>query len=276
MKMDDEKLKRILQEAAEWDADQIMEQVNSDPAIRDLEAPELIHENLFHQIHEHEASKQDAESALTEEQKEYIRLGKKYEKKLSRRKYYVLLAAVVCGLAAGMVSFGDGKKVFSEMKRVLSDREQTVVNTENDSKSFKDEIATEEEAFQEIEETFGLWAVRMSYLPEGMEFVEASVEEEKQGARLYYVGDNEQVILYYVTANTRVGSIVIDIEDELISEHEQEKEGILVKVQEYKVDKTNTKRWVLNFVYNSAQYSIMISGVSDNEVEKVIDNILLF
>ena len=72
MRMDDEKLKRILQEAAEWEADQIMEEVNSDPEMHDVEAPEIIHQRLFQQIHEHEASKQDSESVLTEEEKKYI------------------------------------------------------------------------------------------------------------------------------------------------------------------------------------------------------------
>ena len=62
--MDDETLKRILQEGMDYEADLIMNEVNSDPNIQDVEAPEAIYENMWKEIQ----SYKDADAKEQEKQ----------------------------------------------------------------------------------------------------------------------------------------------------------------------------------------------------------------
>ena len=273
MEMDDNKLKRILQEAMEYEADCIMEEVDSDPNVRELIAPEEIHEKLFQQIREQqEALAKEKEAELAEEQ-ELIRLGKIYKKKRSRRKYYILIAAVVCALAVGTVSFGDGKKVFNQMKRLLGDREQSVVNTGDDESSFARDISDEEEAYKQIEEKFGFIPIKLLYLPEGMEFEEVIIEADSQSTRLYYLDETDKMISYHITTKHRNASVSIDIEDKLIQEYEKELNGITIKYQKYQVSQTMKTRWNISFVHKDAQYFLITTGIEIEEIDKIIENL---
>lgn len=47
---DDEKFREILQESMNWEADRIMEKVNADPSLKDVVAPEEIHDKLMEEI----------------------------------------------------------------------------------------------------------------------------------------------------------------------------------------------------------------------------------
>lgn len=273
MEMDDNKLKRILQEAMEYEADCIMEEVDSDPNVRELIAPEEIHEKLFQQIREQqEALAKEKEAELAEEQ-ELIRLGKIYKKKRSRRKYYILIAAVVCALAVGTVSFGDGKKVFNQMKRLLGDREQSVVNTGDDESSFARDISDEEEAYKQIEEKFGFIPIKLLYLPEGMEFEEVEIDENLMSARIFYSDSGERLISYYISTNYRNSSTSTDVEDKLTREYENKIGEVLANIQEYLIEENGTKRWRVLFVYNDAQYIITMTGVDEDEFNEIVENL---
>ena len=273
MKIDDNELKRLLQEGMEYEADLIMREVESDPNIKEAVAPEDLHVNLLKQIREREEAVEKEKAEQEKEEQELIRLGKKYKKKLSRRKYIILIAAVVCALAVGSVSFGDGEKVFSEMKRKLSDREQTVVNSGDEDTDFAKDIAIEVEGYEQIEKEFGFVPVKMFYVPNEIEFMEAVIEKEIQSARLYYSDSQDKMISYYITTNYREGSTSTDVEDQLIKEYEKEVGEVLVKMQEYLVEENETKRFRVRFEYKDAQYIITMTGIKEAEVEKIVENL---
>lgn len=275
MEMDDNKLKRLLQEGMEWEADCIMAEVNSDPNVKDLVAPEEIHDKLMQQIREHEQEKEKERENQAKEEEELIRLGKLYKKKRARRKYIVLIAAVVCALGVGTISFGDGKKVFTEIQRMLGDREQNVVNTDNgdEDKIKARDVLDEAEAYEQIEDEFGFVPVKMFYLPDGMEFVELDTSEVSQYAQICYEGTGGKVVLYRIVTDYRTGSVSMDIEDRLIQEYDEEIEDIVVSFKEYEVKGDETRRWSVTFVYKDAQYSIILTGIDKEEVEKIIENL---
>lgn len=272
MEMDDNKLKELLQEEMMQEADRIMEEVNKDPSMKDVVAPEEIYERLKQQIREHEETIEHKEE-ISAENEELIRLGKIYKKNRSRRKYFVLVAAVVCLLAFGITSIGGAKKVFTEMKRMLGDKEQTVMNTQEKEGRLIDEIASEEDAYRIIDDDMDIYPVKMFYLPEGIEFEEAIIEEGIQSARLYYTDNEGRKIYYYIFTNHRSGSIGIDVEDKILQEYEKELEEVVIKVQEYLVSESDERRWIASFVYKNSQYSIMMMGIGENEVNKIIENL---
>jgi hypothetical protein len=273
MKIDDNELKRLLKEGMEYEADLIMREVESDPNMKDVVAPEDLHTYLWKQIREREEAVEKEQAEQEKEEQELIRLGKKYKKKLSRRKYIILIAAVVCALAVGSVSFGDGEKVFSEMKRKLGGREQTLVNTPSERHAVVDEIASEEEAYEQINQKLGFYPVPMHYIPEAMEFVELNIDDIMQVASIYYMDEDGKNMVYRIATKNREGSVVSDVEDVLVKEYEKTIEGTTISVSEYKVEENNSQRWTVNFIYEDAQYSILLMDVQQEEVEEIIKNL---
>lgn len=267
MVMDDDKLKKLLQEDMEVDMENILEAVSSDPSLKDVVAPEEIHNKLFEQIREDEVER-------TDEENELIRLGKIYKKKRSRRKYWVLAAAVLCAFALGITSFGGAEKVFEKLERVLDGRKQTVINNDDSGEdSFSEEIATEEEAYQKIEDEFGVYPVRVLFLPEGMEFVEFVMEKELQVAQLIYENNEGKTIVYKIATQNRTSSYGTDIEDRLIKEATIEYEDCLIDIKEFEAKGNEFSRWVVEFAYKDVQYFLQIMDMEEEEMKKIVENL---
>ena len=273
MKIDDAELKRLLQEGMDYEADCIMEQVESDPNMRDVVAPEEIFDDLLKQIREHEDEIEKDKEALSQEQQELIRLGKIYKKKRGRRKYIVLIAAVVCTLGVGTISLGDKNKVFTELQRMLGDRKQTVVNTDDGETAFVDDVSTEDEAYRKIEEEFGFTPVKMYYLPEGMDFQEIDIEESLLVAQLFFEKTRGISMTYRVVTDYRTSSTSSDIEDGFVQQYEKLVEGKNITINEYVIEENNLSRWLVKFIHNNAQYTIVITGVEQYVVEKIAENL---
>lgn len=275
MEMEDKKLKRFLQEELNREADLIMEEVDSDPSLKDVVAPDEIYDNLMQQIHEYEKEQANKNSQASEEEQELIRLGKLYKKKRSRRKYYVLLLAGVVVLAYGITSIGGGKKVFSEMKRMLGDKDSHVrIDSGEDENQFDSEKATsEEDAYEQIQEVLGFYPVKMHYVPEGMSFVEAAIEAELQSARMYYSDHKDRNIQFRVLTKNRTSSMGTDREEALLREFDKEVSGTTMNVKEYKVEDNNLTRWVVVFEHNDIQYSLFIMGMDEQDMNKIIENL---
>lgn len=150
------------------DMDALSVQAQAEPEIRDVSAPDSLWYELKRDIREYE-SEQKAKKQERRNQ-ELIKLGLVYERRRRFRKYYVLAAAFVLALAFGITSFGDGEKLFSMIKGDANGREQVNVNSIDDV-----EVITrndEELAYEEIEDKFGFYPVKLDYLPEGIEFQE--------------------------------------------------------------------------------------------------------
>ena len=273
MRMDDETLKRILKEGMEYEADCIINEVNSDPNLQDVIAPENMYANIKEEIQRIKDAEAKAQAAKAKEEQELIRLGKIYRKNRSRRKYIVLIAAVVCALGVGTISFGDGKKVFTEIKGMLSGKNHTRVNDGDDEKFDGDITASEEEAYEQISEKFGFWPVRMYYMPEGLEFVETVIEENVPNVRLYYEKGTESVICCTIWPNYQDASIGIDVEDKVVKEYSKEVENVLVDIKEYQIPNSDDTKWRVMFKYNDAQYYLLLTGIKQQDVEKIVENL---
>ena len=120
--------KNMLEEEMEREADLIMEEVNSDPSLRDVQAPPGMYEELMEKINEYE--RQMAYERLSDEDKEYMRLGKEYAKRRKNNQIVVLAVAVVAAFMVGTVSIGENQSIFGFMSRLFGDGEQVVVDSD--------------------------------------------------------------------------------------------------------------------------------------------------
>lgn len=275
MEMDDNKLKRFLQDELDKEADQLMEKVNRDPDVKDAVAPDSIFEKLQKQIQEHEQSKVEASAELTPEDQELIRLGKIYRKRRSRRKYHVLIAAAICMLAFGMTSLGDEKKIVQQVKNMIARREQTRTGS-SDEKTIDVKTIDELDFYEEVKEKLGFDLVHMEYMPEGMKLVETIIEEEMQVARYRYVDEKNRSITCRVYTNHRENSIGTDMVDSIVQEYDKDVDGTIVSIKECDEIESGREKWMASFIYEDHQYQFIIRGMEQSEVEKIVENLKLF
>ncbi|MBQ8559014.1 MAG: DUF4367 domain-containing protein [Tyzzerella sp.] len=252
-------------------AKRIMEEVNTDEDVVNKPLPPNMYEKIMKRIDAYEA--QCEAERLSAEEKELIYLGKRYKKKRRMRKYFVLAAAVIGMLAFGITSIGENGKIVEKFKISTMGREQTQINS---SDSVEEEADwSEDEAYEEIESKYGFYPVKLDYLPDGIGFLEAEVNEEIPRIHMLYGEKQDVKISYIIRPDYRDGSWSKDIEDKLLEEYEMQIKDVTLHLQRYRVE-NDVERWIVEFEYGSTSYSLMMMNLEKSEVEKIVNNLYFY
>ena len=266
-----EKMRRFIREQSNKEADEIMAMIDADPEMADVHAPDEMEAALFARIDAYEESKR--QRSLSEEEQELIELGKVFKKRRKARKYVAVAAIAVMAMTFGGVTvMGGPEKVMEKVERLMVGREQTRINSDDER---IEGLSTfdEEEAYEEIQEEFGFWPVKLDYLPADVTFKIFEMNKETQCINFVYSGKNDCVIMYVMRPNYKIGSTGNDIEDKLISERFVYKEDVIIFVREYVVKETKEHRYVLEYEYGNVFYLLQLFNVNSQEVDKVIENL---
>ena len=263
--------KEIIGAEMEREADEIMAEVNSDPAMKDVQAPPELREEVYKKIQELE--KQKIYSQLTKEDQELIRLGKCVKKQRKYGRYVVAAMAAIALLTMGNVSVGAGKRISRVITRMFSGREQTTSESGDTKPSIYDEEA---EIRQKIEDAFGFAPVKLIYLPEGTKFYEGVLGEEIQGANLTYEMKNGSSIVYIIRPHYRESVMGIDIEDKKIQEYPLYVNDVEITVTNYVIEETGVQKWAAQFMYEDVLYLLRTTNIDQNEMEKIVNNLHFF
>ena len=251
------------------EAELFMEEVYKDPDVVNVKVPSILRERVFKEIHIREAEKAErTREMLCNEDKELIRLGKLYKRRRRVRKYLVLAAALVCVMAFGITSIGDSEKIFGVLNWDIWNRDHVQVNSDDIEPV---EQVTEEEVYERIEDKFGFYPVKLDYLPEGVEFIEADISEDIQYAYMLYGEDNLN-ISYQIRPHYRESSWGKDIEDELMEESEIIINDVEIYLKRYRIV-DGTERWLIGFEYKDTSYSIMLMDLHQEEVTNIINGL---
>lgn len=259
--------KKIIEEEMMKDVESIMEEINSNPAYKDVVAPEEIHDRLFAQIHEYE--QQRLYKQLSDEDKELIRLGKVYKKRRKLSKYLILVAAVLVVLGIGTVCIGKDENIFRVISSMFTGGERTLIDSEST------ELTTcveEVDVYERIEAEYGFWPVELKYLPIDAGFQEAVFSADIQSVTMTYT-TNEGTIVYTIRPNYRESSYGTIVEDEKIHEYQIDVNDVEVMVTEYKIEDSNENRWAIHYEYHDVQYMLRITNMEQAQVEKIITNL---
>lgn len=263
--------KELIEAEMEREAERIMEEVNSDPTLKDVKAPADLRDALFQQIQEYE--KQKIYDQLTDEDRELIQLGKCYKKQRKLGRYLVVAMAVVFVLAMGSVSMGEGKNISKVISRLFAGREQVV----NNSGDTKPSVFNEEgEIREEIEEIYGFVPVKLIYLPDKTVFYEGVIGKDIQGANLIYEMKNGSSIIYIIRPEYRDSSIGVDIEDKKNQEYQMTVNGVEVTVTEYIIEESGAQKWAARFIYEDVLYLLRVADINQEEMEKIVNNLHFF
>lgn len=263
--------KELIEAEMEREAERIMEEVNSDPSLKDVKAPADLRDALFQQIQEYE--KQKIYDQLTDEDRELIQLGKCYKKQRKLGRYLVAAVAVVFVLAMGSVSMGEGKNISKVISKMFAGREQTLTGTGDTDLNVYNE---EGEIREKIEELYGFVPVKLIYLPDKTVFYEGVLGKDIQGANLIYEMRNGSSIIYIIRPDYRKNSMGVDIEDEKIHEYQIIVNGVEVSVAEYIIEESGTQKWTARFVYEDVLYLLRVTDINQEEMEKIVNNLHFF
>ena len=254
-----EKMIEFLQRQSDIDADNILAEVNADPEMADVHAPDEMEAALFACIDEYDMKK--AHSNLSEEDRELIELGKAYKKSKKRRKYAAVASIALAGvLLSSVKAMGGPEKVIEVVRRMVEEREHTVVNTD-DERLESVKVVTELEAFEQIEKVFGKKKKKMYYVPKGIIISESLIDKATQYINMTYQGEKNEVITYVIRPNYNIGSVSSDIADVLVEEYKMEVEGRNIYVKHFQVSENGEDRWVLEFTEESIYYFIQICNL---------------
>lgn len=264
--------------------DALFAEMRKHPEITSQPFPDRMDEEVWRDIRAYEAEKaknaQSAEkiaeeSRLTAEEAELIQLGKIYKKRKKNRKLYVLIAALISVMLFGMTSIGENERGFERFNWILAGRPQTNVDSESDNIEKMESVA-EEEIYQQIEDEYGFLPVRMTYMPEGIEFIEATLYEEIQTVEMLYRGQRDVSVTYQINVDYRDSSIGTDNKDQLVGEYILEVQDYKVIVKEFYLQEYDETRWLGEFRDANAQYFIKSAGMNRDDFEEILKNLYFF
>ncbi len=256
-----------------------MQEVYSDPDVKDAKPPKDLHDKVFAEIRMRENAKRKEEFAeefaeewgMSEEEKELIRLGRIYRRRRGLRKYVAVAAVLVFVLAFGVTSMGGPKRVYENIKYALTGHEQITVDSD-DEDIVPVTTMDEEAAYLEIEKKYGFTPVELYYLPDGVEFLDVKMGEAIQGINMSYGVGEEVKIVYFIRPNYRTGSFGKDVEDDFVEEYIEENEFTTIYIRRYVVEEKE-ERWSVQFEYKEVLYTISIADTFKEEVEKIVKNL---
>ena len=266
-----DELDMMSEEELNREMEMILAEVAEDESVADAEPPKELYEAVSKEIHELENAR--ARERLSDEDKELLQYGKLYKKQLKSRKYFVLAAVLILTLACGMTSMGGPRKTIEWFSMMLLGRENIIVNSHNEN-ILSPNAMDEEKAYIEIEKRFGFKTVRLNYLPEGAKFEELSIGDEIQGVQILYSKNDKIIIDMRIQTNNLTNSLGYDIEDEFVKSFVLENKGVDIVVSEHQVANSTESRWRATFEYQDVKYFMMFSELSEEEIIKIVNNIV--
>ena len=279
MKENGSDLEEIIREELQKEAEDIRETVeSSEGESLSEDRKEKIRENLQNEIQAYE--KEKVYEQLSQEDREALELGRQIQrerqedgkKKGGRRIWKIALnlaAALVLVSVLGITSLGGPERIVEMVRTMVGDREVVKVNSNEDNLKIAEE--REEEAYQEIKDTFGVDPVRIVANPEGFEFSELVMDEPIQMAEMFYEYKGENTV-YFVNASYSAGSWGMDAEDEVTDTFYEEKKGVQIEIKEYKVSESGKKRYSAHYEYKGIEY-FLIGTMEWQDFEKIINNL---
>ena len=282
-----EEVTGLSEEELQKEADTVREMLEQSPNLQEIEVPEELERKLAERIRKYEEEK--AIDALSEKDKEALRLGRELQEKESSEKrdskknkkavrwpksWKVQFAAAIgCVLVigSGIISVGGKNIIVNVFDRKFGGGEKTYVDTEETTLPTTEEGMTEEEAYAKVEETFGTKVVRIAGKPQNTQFLGMELEKEVQETILYYSVD-KKILSFRIEFPYTKSSSGIEIRDELIREYTIALSETEVLISEYRVRDTGEHEYIGQFTYKNNKY--FLTGIMEQEeFEKIVKNL---
>ena len=296
-------LEKFLDEELKKEEENIDEVIQSRPEIASARASDELRERIFQKIREmEEEEKATAPEAvndedkilcmLSEEDRESLLLGremrkqKETEEPAENRKFIrkkkrvwkqiaVLAAAVGVIFAMGITSVGGPERVIDIIRQAVGSREMEVINSNSDSEEIMGSGEdNEEKAFQQIQDEFGIVAVRIVNKPDGLDFKGMQIDNQMQTIHMSYETP-ESNLSYVIDCSYNMNSFGVNVEDELLEEKEIELEKATGTLKTYKIKETGDTNFIVTFEYKKIYYTIA-TRLKWQDFKVILDNLHFF
>lgn len=250
-------LKKLsLNEEVKREAEQIEKEVENRSDLDDIKVSDDMEASLFNKIQEYEYDK---------------RLKKVHYRR--KRRYIIVALAAVIVLVCGSVMTGVGSKSYWKViwERITGNDNLEYIDVE-DMESQPTEDFDEMGVYKEINESFGISVVRLTYKPENTVLVRYTLDKEQKRAYLFYEYNGEllRYSIYMNDADSSFGQKDLDL---LLDEYEIENNGQIIEIEEYKVEDSDLNRYIAEFQYRDVHYQLM--GVIEKaEFEKIVEKLI--
>lgn len=261
----------------------ILQELAEDPEASAAEPGEDLDRRILAQIHELEGEN-PAIKALSEEDKEALRLGRELQKrrkeeeaeKTTRKKRLrvkrLASAAAVLVLVAGVGITGVGgpKRIVEMVENTFGGRESSRINAS------KEEVKTTEDSeevkvYQQIKDELGFDAVRVVCVSDDMQYEFGEVDGDMQLVHLLYKY-GESNISYMISSTYTEELLGTDMEDEVTDIYPFEAEELKAEITEYTLSDTSEKRYQAEFEYQGIYYQL-IGTIEKIEFEEILKNL---
>lgn len=265
-------MEQLLDEQLDKEAAKIQAEIEGDAAIGELsdEGKARIKTKLYEQVETYESER--LYSQLSEEDRRALELGKQVmvtRRKKNWKVYIGLAAVLVMVLAVGITSVGGPQKFLTKLTQQVGSREVAQVDSGEDTAKSADE--KEKEAYQQVEEEFGVASVRIVYQPKDMKFREMQIDKTMQTVDYIYKY-NDSMMLYSMSLDYVNSSLGIDMDDAPKEEWSEIVSGCKVTIRAYETPQTKKERYNAQFVYKDVGYSLSAT-MEKEEFEKILKNL---
>lgn len=231
---------------------------------------------LYAQLSEEDLRALELGRKIMEREAREERDGKIIRKKKRIRMFIGLAAALVMAMGVGVTSMGGPERIVKMLTQVVGNREIEKITSSDDVITTVEE--NEEEAYQKIEEEFGVKATRIFLRPDGLEFSKIVMDDQLQIAELIYRYKQDTVI-FFINASYKKTSLGIDIEDEVVDTYEKKFESnevsFEVEMKEYKVIESGLERYSAQFEYKGLEY-FLVGTMNKEEFEYILRNLYFY
>lgn len=303
MKNKHEEMEELLRSELDREAQEILAEIEADESLKDLKLPEENEEALLQKIQELEEKKAACE-AMPQKDKEALRLGREMQAlkenvkdatgadenkdsegtsktvpfKKRRRKLYLLVAIVaILTFAIGMTSIGEVPLVTEIKNQILGTSRMVKTNSAREGdESVKEEQHTEVDAYTEINNTFGVEAVRFGYLPDDITFRDYEVDNVLKKVSLFYQCEN-RVLEYRISFVPMEQASGYEVEDKLLDEQTMMVNDVPIELRCYEIPDNKEISYVAHFEYKDVYYTLnTTTDINEETIIEILKNLYFF
>lgn len=287
--IEDPGMDRFVRESLVEEADEIAEQLEQDPNLVGIEAPDGMYDAIVGKLKmqgdwEEEEDLETIYAKLPEEDRRTLELGRQVEQerqsKAGKRKRTmkilkrsVLVAAIlVLVFSVGMTSEANRRLVLRMWDGILDEFGFRVdTDYSNDGESVRSKNNEEMEALEDIRESLGSPVIKFGYLPIGMEYQGYDVVSEDYSAVMFYVYQ-EKIFNVTIVNLDQEGTFYYTYDNEAVLRDKITNYfGIDAEIWEVNLN-LEEETYMVEIEYEGWRY-ILNGMISIEELEKIIEYI---
>lgn len=204
--------------------------------------------------------------------------GKKKRGKLfcmphNKRLAVAAAAILLLVVGTGVTTIGSKSYLKELWEKVVGNERATITNVK-DMETQRTEDGEEINAYKGIGEKLGIFSVRLTYRPEGMQFKNATIDEKQKQAQLFY-NYKDSIIRYGIYLNDSDSSLGKKVSDKLLESFEVYSDEQAIQVNSYEIEDQEAPRYIAMFEHEGVTYQL--TGVMEKEkFKKILQNLVYF